>query len=185
MAMYVYKHILPKLPKSVTDTDYWIILANRTAGATPYNCWVADAPFYSDGTQIASNCTTNKCYRCLAYDDGTVDAAWAEVSAAEGAYYNAGAAPIIRCANHDVKTAVIDKDTEAIVSTTEDVFFEKNVLNVHIIENDTLYGIADAIREKTETTEEIPVVEMESRIRSIESGGGAVEELPNGMEVGF
>ena len=41
----------------------------------------------------------------------------------------------------------------------------------YVIDGNTLTGIADAIREKTETTEEIPVVEMRPKILGITSGG--------------
>lgn len=43
------------------------------------------------------------------------------------------------------------------------------------ISRETLVGIADAIRAKKGTTEEIPVTELASEISSIESGGVVIE----------
>lgn len=50
------------------------------------------------------------------------------------------------------------------------------------IEETTLTAIGDAIREKEETTELIPVLDMAARIKAIESGSS---EYPNFEEVAF
>ena len=51
----------------------------------------------------------------------------------------------------------------------------------YFIEDTTLRGIADAIREKEGTTEPIPTPDMENRIRAIQSGGSEVYFSPYGI----
>lgn len=50
-------------------------------------------------------------------------------------------------------------------------------MSEYIVQHDTMVGIADAIREKTGTTDEMTAAEMPDTIRSIKAGG-----FPNGTE---